>query len=1519
MQIAPDYGGVLLLLALIGIIALDNMRGGRGLYRVDIVTQYLPWYTYLGEQLRSGNIPGWAPFNFSGAPFAGDPQSGWMYLPAMAIFSLVGGVTGFKVFITFHLLLAGLSTYALARVLGVGVLGAVVAGSAYTFTGFLERTRCCTIHAEVAVWIPVAFLGVEYVTRARTRRGQFAGLCVVGFTISQMLAGWLGQGAYYGLLAVGTYLAYRTLVTPPTVTYPARERITRLIVFGAVMLAIGFGIAAAGILPRLDVVARTPLAEGYEGATRTWAISELIDRLLSLEIRFGRWYAGAATLSVAALAPFVARRRAETRFWVGYSLGVLALVFATLPIFWPLYQVLPRFQGLHQHLPERVLTVFFIGPALLAGMAVDGMVAALPSSRRLMRFGASIGTAAVVSLSIQWGHDVTISWLPLSTLAAVAVILVVSARLPQAWAHRWLPLSLLLLVFLDPAGIHAITRLDGAAGDGWQERTVKDYTEPGGAGAFLLSESSGDAEPFRFFGYDPALLLENEEQRTYVISYADPRTAAILAINRSFFVGLQDIQGYSPVQSSRYVELMDAANGVEQSYHTANILKSGWPSPLLDLLNVRFIVVPSAVPPGRPDLLHLSQLYATVYRDDEVRVVERPSPLPRAWIVHEALQVADSEMLPMFESGEFDPRRTALLSTEETVPPLANRSDTAMDHVDITAYHGDELRIEAELAADGLLMLSEMFDPGWRAYVDGSEVPILRADYLLRGIPVPAGAHIVELRYEPASLRTGLAISAGTLLALAAAGAVMTVRGGAPLPLPAPAGAPIATPWAPGRRRRATWAGPPADAWRFVHTWDRIGDRVAFGAVLIAAAVLRLTRLDSLSFRIDEGYTLLYSRQSWPAVLGLDGYYDFHPPLYYSLAKLANVFVREEIAARSVAAVAGVATVAVFYAIVRRLLDSRAALAASALLAVAPLHVEFSRDGRMYAPVVLMVAVGYLALVAYWGRPSRGWAVVYGVALVLAVYLDYSAAYGLVPQAVLLAAIARRHGRRARWLIAATVVAALAYLPWFPQLVRTVRSLDGSIAETDRANVLAASWQRIGDSIPIIAGFNSRGSSGDTPNAWDRWSADRALMLVVLLVVTVIGTYAMRSRARGAVVGGLLMLGTVLTSIGMSLVSPGFAPKTLVPSVLGLCLIAGACLQRSGSGHMLPRGVRTVGAIGWGVLMLTSVATLPATLSESGRYDWREITDLLASQSHLHKPIVLHSSAGMLTDIIDLYEEDRLDEARWITITHGQRESLIAADRWVSRGPTVDQVDDGALTALLPVDDTDVDAFWYVSRLAGTTVTTAFAELGYTELMTTQYRGANLSLYARPGAALGVALDVNGDFLGEAASARSWRSSDDSARFTPDGDEGRTLVLDGAQREARLSRRVDSAPIGLYTMRGDVLVNEGARAQLSVKCQSAEREDLAVSTRIVDAADAGKVRHVQLAVICPSSTASVLLAATRLGPGRASFADISLLISPPSSPNDSTQETIKRTTPTAVTEATLRGTPRASTRRTMRS
>ena len=188
---------------------------------------------------------------------------------------------------------------------------------------------------------------------------------------------------------------------------------------------------------------------------------------------------------------------------------------------------------------------------------------------------------------------------------------------------------------------------------------------------------------------------------------------------------------------------------------------SGLNSPLLNALNVRYIVVPAVV---ASDQLapRFDQPLATVYADDDIRILENPSALPRAWLVHAAQQV-----LPARRQGCW----AVLISAGRFCSRSRHRPsrcpyDPALDAVQVERYDADRISLRVASTAPGLLVLSEVYYPAWQAYVDGQPARVLVADHALRAVPVPAGAHTVELRYESLTLAIGLAVSLAAILAL---------------------------------------------------------------------------------------------------------------------------------------------------------------------------------------------------------------------------------------------------------------------------------------------------------------------------------------------------------------------------------------------------------------------------------------------------------------------------------------------------------------------------------------------------------------------------------------------------------------------------------------------------------------------------------------------------------------------------------------------------------------------------------
>ncbi|MBA2277825.1 MAG: YfhO family protein [Chloroflexia bacterium] len=750
-------------------LLLEPVRAGQ-----DATIFFWPTFAFLGERLRAGDIPGWNPHQFGGIPFAADPESGWMYAPAMLVFTLFPLGAAIRLYMALHLLLAGIGAFALGRALGFNATGALTAGWAFALSGLLsDRSRCCYAHVQVATWIPWALLGVEIAFRANGHRARLGGWLLTGVAISQMLGGWLGQGAYYGLLVVASFVVYRAIVPLPRGWQAAIARIDKLALHGLVPFLIGLGIAAPGVLPRLAYESRSNLAGGYTGLASGaatlggWSPGSQFESLLSPS----GWYIGAAVFALAIVAVVACWRR----FSVPYFGTLTATTFilgldASTPLH-RLFALLPRFQETHDHLPERIALALAIGPAMLAGAAVSGLRRASP--QRLSSAPALV--LVVFGLATISGLDLPRhAWIVLLVTAAVIVMWpdfdhMTSTRRDGG---RLVPIGLAVIVAFD---LVMATGASLRAGD-FARVELASITEPN---ATARQIAGGEATPPpRFFGFDPSLAFELHGERTlYRHLYQNPLTARLLVNNQATLWGLADAQGYNPLQLARYAELMNALNGAPQEYHGAYVLPSGLDSPLLPLLGSEYIVVPRHISPDQPALQQLAQTLPEVWGDDEVRILGNDVTLPRAWIVHDAVTAPRPERLALMSSGAIDFRRTVVL--DQPAPVLTAPADISADRAVITAYAPDRLTIETSTGSTGMLVLSEVYDEGWEATVDDEPATVHVANHAFRGVTIPAGTHTIRLSYTPPGLLPGLAILAATGVLLTFALVLAVWRDGA--------------------------------------------------------------------------------------------------------------------------------------------------------------------------------------------------------------------------------------------------------------------------------------------------------------------------------------------------------------------------------------------------------------------------------------------------------------------------------------------------------------------------------------------------------------------------------------------------------------------------------------------------------------------------------------------------------------------------------------------------------------------
>jgi Bacterial membrane protein YfhO len=288
------------------------------------------------------------------------------------------------------------------------------------------------------------------------------------------------------------------------------------------------------------------------------------------------------------------------------------------------------------------------------------------------------------------------------------------------------------------------------------------------------------------FDYNPAIPLEHALQPTtpairFLQSQSPARFAALdvrtplslaypLPPNVAMRHGVQDVRGYVIPTEERYFELWRQVIAPTRDCYYLFCTQAAPARPralnALGLLGVSHLLQHHEDPP-------LPKL-RSAYAGRDARIYANPGALPRAFVVYQQTVASGANAaLAAVTSPGFPARAVAV--TERRISGLAEGTGTPTGRpgrARVAAYEPERVIVDARATRPALLVLTDTWFPGWKATVDGEPAPIHRVDYVIRGVSVPAGAHRVEFRYDPASWRFGWIISAVALLGIAGAAAI---------------------------------------------------------------------------------------------------------------------------------------------------------------------------------------------------------------------------------------------------------------------------------------------------------------------------------------------------------------------------------------------------------------------------------------------------------------------------------------------------------------------------------------------------------------------------------------------------------------------------------------------------------------------------------------------------------------------------------------------------------------------------
>jgi hypothetical protein len=684
----------------------------------DAFRLFIPYAALTLESFEHGELPLWNPYMRLGQPMAATLISQGLYPPAALTALAAGPVYGLTLRQVLHALIAWLGVYWLARRLRQGHWAAALGASAFALSPMLTDLGGHQNVVDAAAWTGwMAAAWLDTATRATARSAALAGL----FTALSFLAGSPETLLWQLVLCAALGIAHR----------PSRGAAGPL----ALGAATSLGLSAFLLLPAAELVLHSSRGSGRTDQldwSTSFAQLAALGWPLADHPRGAYWdgpdqwwmvtvFLGTGTCALAACG--LRRSRRVVPFAACAGLFALVALGSSFPASAALWRIPPlelfRF-------PAKYLLAVAFCLAVLAGQGLDRAVvlarklrlrrglrptlAAVGGGLALLLLGALLLQAPVLRPGVRLG----LPWVT-AVLLAGALALIWAPR-----AHRRAALA--AVVLLELAIFHATQ-----VGFGW-ERPAR-LAEPSALARALPPGFRGRV----------SLPVTDDLVPASEVGFID-RSRDALVPNRHLEERLRALEGYGAIEPERTDEFHMAGN-----------------RSVFDLAGVEYYLRRKPAP--FPDL-------EVVARPDGLPALYRSrTAAPRAFVVHRAEVTTDPEALARVLSPDQPWRTAAFLAEGEPLDGPACEGSRAT----LARETPSALAFDVEACARGYLVVTDSHYPGWRARVDGEEAPLRRANYTLRAVPVPAGAHRVELEYRPLSFAAGAWISIATLAGWATA------------------------------------------------------------------------------------------------------------------------------------------------------------------------------------------------------------------------------------------------------------------------------------------------------------------------------------------------------------------------------------------------------------------------------------------------------------------------------------------------------------------------------------------------------------------------------------------------------------------------------------------------------------------------------------------------------------------------------------------------------------------------------
>jgi mannosyltransferase len=365
-------------------------------------------------------------------------------------------------------------------------------------------------------------------------------------------------------------------------------------------------------------------------------------------------------------------------------------------------------------------------------------------------------------------------------------------------------------------------------------------------------------------------------------------------------------------------------------------------------------------------------------------------------------------------------------------------------------------------------------------------------------------------------------------------------------------------------------------------------------AILLLAAALRLSTLGLQSFWYDEAFTPVHVlRSSLGTTLHNVVHTENTPPLWYVLEwGFSRVLGTGVVALRLLSALAGIATVAVAWAIGSELAGRRAAIVTAMLVAVNPLFVWYSQEARAYGLFVFTASLALLCFLRAMRAPTSRRLVEFALAASLALLTHYFAVFLLIPMAIWLL----WRAPRAIWALVLSGFVGLALIPLI-------------LSQGGHGTQWIGEWA-LASRLETIPQYYLTGYSGSPLG-----HGIEALVALLILAGVLYGLWSTLSRReeRGAVIALTITAAGVLTPVLLALLGADYlAPRNLVAAMVPLSALLAIVIAAQRTGRV---GMALAGLLALTFLVLSVDVNLSPRLQ---RGDWSGVADVLRSAQPKH-------------------------------------------------------------------------------------------------------------------------------------------------------------------------------------------------------------------------------------------------------------------------------------------------------------